>query len=208
MATPNSTYDLQGAEGVLRALAPRLETAARHMVDRIRKQRGASAEELPYFTEVAVPPRQLTAIGEYPIVMLKVGDTTGRLDNRQAAGTRIDDIYERVYRVRAIILAFANTMEGAELQTLRLGLAVRDGVLLDRLLVDTDATGSGPSAEVLTNDLTERYAEIGDVSGGFVGSGEVSFNVKVREYVVTPEAWAGSLPKANAVEVNAYRFPG
>lgn len=207
MATPNSIPRLQGGEGVLRALQPRLAAGAQMVIDRIRTETGATPDELPYFTGVEAPPRQLTAVGEYPIVMLKIGDTTGRLDNREAAGTRLDDVYERVYRVKAIVLAFAHTMEAAELQTLRLGLAVRDGVLIDRLLVDTDATGAGPSAVVLTNDLVERYADVGDVSAGFVGSAEISFNVKVREYVVTPEAYAGGLPRAELIDVTTYPFP-
>lgn len=206
MTTPSNLPRLQGPEGVLRALKPKLEVGARDMVDRIRAQYAVTEDRLPYFTEVAVPPRQITAVGEYPIVMLKVESTTGRLDNRETVGTRTDDVFERVYRVNAIILTFANTMEGAELLTQRLGLAVRDGVLLDRLLLDTDAKGAGPSIRVLTNDLTERYAEVSGGDGEFVGAAEVAFNVKVKEHVVTPEAYRGGLPIAEDVLVEAHRF--
>lgn len=206
-----TTYRPQtlGAEGLIRAIIPKLQAGAREIASRIRDQYGLTLEELPDFKEITPAPRMIQAVGEYPIAMLKATETTGRLDNSAKYKGARNDIYVRVYRFRLMIFTLANTLEGAELLTQRLTLAARDGLLLDRLLVDTDADGQGPEAKILMRDVVEKYSDVSPAETEFFGSAEVMFSVAVTEYLPTTPAYAGTEPDADKIiaGIAVQRFP-
>lgn len=208
MSTPYRPQTL-GPEGIIRAIIPKLRPGAREIVSRIRAQYGLTEQELPNFTEITPAPRMLQAAGEYPIAMLKASDTTGRLDNSARYKGAQTDIYTRVYRFRLMVFTLANTVEAVELLTQRLTLAARDGLLLDRLLVDTDEIGEGPRAVILQRDITEKYSEYSAIDGEFLGAAEVGFSVAVDEYLPTRPAYAGSEPTAAEIIADTVvtRFP-
>ena len=208
MAEPYRPRTL-GAEGIIRAIIPKLKAGSSEIAARIRYQYGLTLEELPDFKEITPAPRMIQAAGEYPIAMLKATDTTGRLDNSARYKGAQTDIYTRVYRFRLMVFTLANTVEAVELLTQRLILAARDGILLDRLLVDNDADGEGPRAVVLQRDITEKYSDPSGIDGEFLGAAEVGFSVAVEEYLPTRPAYAGTEPTAEAVVSDAFvtRFP-
>lgn len=208
MAEPYRPQTL-GAEGITRALIPKLKAGSKEIASRIRAQYGLTLDELPDFKQITPAPRMIQAAGEYPLAMLKASDTTGRLDNSARYKGAQTDIYTRVYRFRLMVFTLANTVDAVELLTQRLILAARDGLLLDRLLVDSDETGEGPRAVVLQRDITEKYSDPSGIENEYLGAAEVGFSVAVEEYLPTRPAYSGTEPSAESVVTQTFvkRFP-
>lgn len=198
-----------GPEGVLRALKPRLLAGSREIIDRIREERGLTAKDLPYFTQILGNPRPVASAGEYPIAMLKVNGNTGKMDNRTTSGTSTADVFRYTYRVTVLVLGLGSRMDETGALMHRLATAIRDGAVLNRNLVDSNANGDGPEARVLTTDMIVRFDDVVDTSAGFFGGAEVEFTVKTREPLPTNEGYRGGIPEAGeiAVGVQLYTFP-
>lgn len=180
-----------GPEGVTRAIAEKMRTGGNKVVRRIRARGGHSASAVPYITDVSAVGPTPKSVGTSPYLWITIPDTSGRLDNRELPPTGLTDVYERVYRVNVSGLVTGQTASAAAILAHRVGLAVRDGILLDRLM---DGLPDGDEGEILTRDMSEKWYEATPVGDRYEAGFIIVFPVRTREHIPTDQKWNADNP--------------
>lgn len=187
-----------GPEGVARAMTVKVRQGHQTIIKRLRERNKVDRGVLPSLREVfaSAPPPGEKPLGEWPYAFVTVADTTGRLGNREKMSTGLQDVFERVYRVSVTVMVQGTSLDSTTLLNQRLALAVRDGILLDRMLSNLP---DGDTGEVLTKDMTEKFYDAVNDKGRFTAGSIIQFPVRVEEHLLTDQAWTGDVPQIDEI---------
>jgi len=189
-----------GAEGVSAAIVKKLETSLPAKITEMRARYGVPAAVLPMPASLYSTEMDVLSIDKYPALIVTTVDTTGKIGNRQFAGTDEVDVYQYKYRMRVFIYVTGKDHGDTDLLRKRYALAAREVLLTNLILVNA----GGQYAILEPNTVKESYSDVATNQAQLLFAGVyVEFEVTTAETLAAyPIPIPGELDLTASVDVS------
>lgn len=178
-----------GADGVANLLVERIQSVVPQRLAQIRLRYQVGTDVLPDPEQVLPFEPQQISVEKWPTLFVEVHDTLGKTGTTQQSSGAEIDLFSYRYRCRLYAWCRANDalVDGGavEQQVRRMLLAIRESLLIKKVLIDDETYGQ--TARVDPNTVKETYGQPGTDKAGLIISGAF-VEVEILTYE-SLEAW-------------------